>query len=77
MTASNVSAGAFPVLELRDLDLGPALPGQLGHPRVGLHADTRQPAAWNSRAEMPVPHPTSRTSRPGLAAMMRSTRSAG
>jgi len=43
----------------------------------GSTPSTRQPAAWNSRAEMPVPHPTSRTLRPGLAAMMRSTRSAG
>jgi hypothetical protein len=39
----------------------------------GSTPSTRQPAAWNCRASMPVPQPTSRTSGPGLAAMMRST----
>ena len=34
---------------------------------------TRQPAAWNCRAAMPVPHPTSRKSVPGLPATIRST----
>jgi hypothetical protein len=36
-----------------------------------------QPAAWNCRAAMPVPVPTSRTSGPGLAATIRSTRALG
>jgi hypothetical protein len=40
MTASSEQARRVPVLELRDLDLGPAL---LGHPRVGI--DAEHPAA--------------------------------
>src|SRR5689334_3785252 len=37
----------------------------------GSTPSTSQPAAWNSRATMPVPQPTSSTRRPGLAATMR------
>ena len=33
--------------------------------------------AWNCRAAMPVPQPTSRTSGPGLAVTIRSTRAPG
>ncbi len=43
------AADRVPVLELRDLRLGPALPGQLGHPRVGINAEP--PAA--GRLEQP------------------------
>ena len=38
---------------------------------------TRHPAAWKGRAEMPVPIPTSSTSRPGLAAMICPTMAGG
>jgi hypothetical protein len=43
----------------------------------GSTPSTVQPAAWNCRAAMPVPQPTSRTSGPGLAAMIASTRAPG
>jgi len=43
----------------------------------GSTPSTVQPAAWNCRAAMPVPHPTSKKSGPGLAATTASTRAAG
>ena len=43
----------------------------------GSTPSTRQPAAWNCLATMPVPVPTSSTSVPGLAAMIRSAKAAG
>jgi hypothetical protein len=45
--------------------------------RSGSTPSTLQPAAWNCRASMPVPQPTSRTSGPGLAATIRSTIASG
>ena len=37
------AAGRVPVLERRHLDLDPGLPGQLGHPRVGIDAEHPAP----------------------------------
>ena len=57
-----------------------AIPLRRAKPAIrssGSTPSTRQPAAWNCRAAMPVPQPTSRTSGPGLAATIRSTMASG
>jgi hypothetical protein len=43
----------------------------------GSTPSTRQPAAWNCRAAMPVPQPTSRTPGPGLAATIAAIMASG
>ena len=49
MTASNARSAGVPGLELRHLDLDPAVPGKAGHARVGI--DPEHPAP--GRLELP------------------------